>query len=46
MQNIIQRSSSGLNVISLNTVNFDKRIVNIHGEINQASAFEFALSLR
>ena len=46
MQNIIQRTSSGLNVISLDTVNFDKRIVNIHGEINQASAFEFALSLK
>ena len=46
MQEIIQRTSSGIDVISLETVNFDKRIVNIRGEITQASAFEFALSLQ
>ena len=46
MQNVIHRSSSGLNIIPLETVNFDKRIVEIHGEITQASAFEFALSLQ
>ena len=46
MQNIIQRSSSGLSIIPLETANFDKRIINIHGEITQASAFEFALSLQ
>ena len=46
MQNIIQRSSYGLSVIPLETANFEKRIINIHGEITQASAFEFALSLQ
>jgi ATP-dependent Clp protease protease subunit len=46
MQEIIQRTSSGINVISLETENFDKRIINIRGEITQASAFEFALSLQ
>ena len=45
MENIIQRTASGLNVIPLETVNFDKRIVNIHGTVTQDSAFEFALSL-
>lgn len=46
MQNIIQRTSGGLHVISLDIENFDKRIVNIQGEITQDSAFEFALALQ
>ena len=46
MPKIIERSCSGLSVMSLETVNFDRRIVNIHGNITQSSAFEFALSLQ
>ena len=46
MHNIIQRTANGINVISLETANFEKRIVNVHGEINQSSAFEFALALQ
>lgn len=44
--NIIQRTAGGLHVIALDTVNFDRRILNIRGEITQSSAFEFALALQ
>lgn len=46
MTNIIQRTASGLNVLPLETANFDKRIITIQGEITQDSAFEFTLSLQ
>ena len=46
MTNIIQRTASGLHIISLDTVNFDRRILSIRDEITQASAFEFALALQ
>ena len=46
MQNIIQRTASGLTVVSLDTANFDRRLLSIRDEINQASAFEFALALQ
>ena len=44
--NIIQRTSGGLHVIALDTVNFDRRILTIRGDITQDSAFEFALALQ
>lgn len=43
MQNVICRTANGLDVIPLETVNCDKRILCIQGEITQDSAFEFAL---
>ena len=46
MQNIIQRTASGLTVVSLDTANFDRRLLSIRDEINQVSAFEFALALQ
>lgn len=46
MRNIIQRTSGGLHVISLDTANFDKRILHIRGEITQDSAFDFAVALQ
>ena len=46
MQSIIQRTANGLNVLTLETANFDRRILNIRGEITQDSAFEFALALQ
>ncbi len=46
MKNIITRTANGLNILSLETANFDKRIINIQGEITHASSFEFALSLQ
>lgn len=46
MPNIIRRTASGLNIIAQETENFDKRIVNVQGEITQENAFEFALALQ
>ena len=37
MQNIIQRTASGLTVVSLDTANFDRRLLSIRDEINQVS---------
>ena len=46
MPNVIQRTVGGLNIVSQETMNFDKRFVNVQGEITQESAFEFALALQ
>ena len=46
MQNIITRTAGGLHCISLETANYDKRIVNIRGEITQEVAFDFVLALQ
>ena len=46
MTNIILRTANGLNIVSLETANLDKRILNVRGEISQESAFEFALALQ
>lgn len=46
MPNIIRRTANGLNIIGQETENFDKRIVNVQGEITQENAFEFALALQ
>ena len=46
MQNVIQRTASGIKSIPLDDFNFDHRIVTIRGEITQESAFEFALALQ
>ena len=46
MTKIIQRTANGLSIISLETVNFDKRILTIQSEITQDSAFAFALALQ
>lgn len=45
MEKIIQKTASGMYIISLEIANFDKRIINIQGEITQDSAFEFALAV-
>ena len=45
MQEVIYRTVNGLNVIALETVNCEKRILCIKGEISQDSAFEFALAV-
>ena len=46
MQDIIQRTASGIHIIPLDTVNFNQRIIAIRGEITQESAFEFAQSVQ
>ena len=45
MQDIIQRTAGGTEVIPLETVNYDRRALSIRGEITQDSAFEFALAV-
>ena len=45
MPNIIEKTASGTNVLALETVNFDKRKLYIQDEINQDSAFDFALAV-
>ncbi len=45
MQDIIQRTAAGLDIISLETVNFDRRTLSIRGEITEESAFEFAVAV-
>ena len=46
MNNVIYRTAAGLNIISLETSSFDRRILTIRGEITQDSAFDFALALQ
>lgn len=45
MPNIIERTAGGTNVLTLETVNYDKRKLCIQDEITQATAFEFALAV-
>ena len=45
MTNIIERTAGGTDVLALQTVNFDKRKLYIQDEINQDSAFDFALAV-
>lgn len=45
MQNIIKRTAGGLHFVSLETMNYDKRIINIRGDITQDVAFDFVLAL-
>ena len=45
MPDIIQRTAGGLNVLPIETVNYDNRTLCIKGEIDQESAFEFALAV-
>ena len=42
MPEVIQRSANGVDVISLDTFNCDRRTLCIRGEITQESAFDFA----
>ena len=44
MSEVIQRTANGVDVISLDTFNCDRRTLCIRGEITQESAFEFALT--
>ena len=44
MPEVIQRTASGINLISLDTFNCDRRTLCIQGEITQESAFGFALT--
>ena len=44
MPEVIQRSANGVDVISLDTFNCERRTLCIRGEITQESAFEFALT--
>ena len=46
MAHVIQRTANGHSIFSLDTLNFEKRILYIRGEINQKTAFEFALALQ
>ncbi len=45
MQEIIQRTANGNNVISLETANLEKRFVHVQGKIEHECAFEFALAM-
>ena len=44
MSEVIQRTANGVDVISLDTFNCERRTLCIRGEITQESAFEFALT--
>ena len=44
MSEVIQRTANGVDVISLDTFNCDRRTLCIRGEITQESAFDFALT--
>ena len=45
MPSIIERTAGGTDVLTLETVNYDKRKLCIQGEITQTTALEFALAV-